>query len=264
MLKPYYHFYLIATLLLATTVAYAQTDTINFSNRRLNTAYLTPGLKQYLVYTQNPLRHKTLGLGYWVRDVQVQTRQHKKVFVIQQHWYGNDTLNYRTVTSVNQADNFAPIYHAETVKGITKAYNWNAASMSGADTVMNNAAKSFSLNFKVPNFNWNLDMETFEMLPLAAGKTFAINFYDAGIGTPEYVIYQVQGSEPLILLDNQKVDCWKLFYEGKMPNGAPYTQTFWISKKSHEMLKEEDVAGGLIRYKIKLPGTTPDIVSRFK
>lgn len=53
-------------------------------------------------------------------------------------------------------------------------------------------------------------METFQMLPLAAGKTFAINFYDAGLGKPDYIIYKVIGSEVMMTMDNQKVDCWKL------------------------------------------------------
>jgi hypothetical protein len=143
------------------------------------------------------------------------------------------------------------------------AYNWSATKIAGADTVATNTKKDFALVFTDPAFNWNLDIETFEMLPLAAGKTFAINFYDAGKTPPKYVLYKVTGSEVITLLDNTKTDCWILRQEGKAPNGSTYTQTFWISKKGHEFLKEEDKFSGMYRYKIKMPGAAPDLMKRF-
>ncbi|MET3978588.1 hypothetical protein ABIB62_001157 [Mucilaginibacter sp. UYP25] len=157
---------------------------------------------------------------------------------------------------------FAPIYHAEKVGGKNRAYNWDADKIKGADTVANNMNKDFSLDFTSPNFNWNLDMETFQMLPLAAGKTFAINFYDAGIGKPDYIIYKVIGSEVIMTMDNQKVDCWKLFNESDY-KGQHATETFWISKKGHEFIKEEDAFPGGYRYKVKLPAAAYNVLSRF-
>jgi len=251
-------------LLVGTQYASAQIDTISFKNgHQLNTANLKTGLKQYLVYFQQPKQPKTLRFWYWLRDIQKETRNGEQVFTTSQHWFGGDTLSYRACYSVNSAANFAPLYHMETVRGITKAYNWGATKIIGADTVSTNAAKAFALEFAQPNFNWNLDMETFEMLPLAAGKTFAINFYDAGLSPPKYIIYKVTGSEVLNLLDGTKTDCWKLLEEGKAPDGSAYTQTFWISKKGHEMLKEEDQFNGMYRYKIKMAGAAPNLMERF-
>ena len=142
------------------------------------------------------------------------------------------------------------------------AYNWGPDKITSADSVPQNQQKNFSLDFKLPNFNWNLDIETFEMLPLAMGKTFVINFYDAGLDPPAFVNYRVTGSQVLATLDNQKVDCWILFSEGDA-KGTHFTQTFWISKKNHEFLREEDSFNGQYRYKIKLPGAAPDLVERF-
>jgi hypothetical protein len=96
---------------------------------------------------------------------------------------------YRTIYSVNRAVDFSPIYHSETINNKTKAYNWSSDKITDADSVAQNQQKAFVLDFKLPNFNWNLDIETFEMLPLAEGKTFAINFYDAGLDPPAYVNY---------------------------------------------------------------------------
>jgi hypothetical protein len=254
----------LGTGITGTALAQTKIDTITPASGKLLPAALKPGLKQYLVYGQQPAKSKVLGLSYWVRDVKVGQRNGEKVIITTQHWYSADTLGYRTVYSVNRAANFAPVYHNETIRNHTKAFNWGPTLITGADTVATNESKTFKLDLKVPTFNWNLDIETFEQLPLAAGKTFAISFYDAGIGQPQYVLYKVTGSEVLTLLDNTKTDCWILLTEGKASNGATYTQSFWISKKGHEFLKEEDSFGGNTRVKIKLPGTSPDVVARFK
>mgnify|MGYP001552575178 CR=1 FL=1 len=242
--------------------AYAQTDTIRLQDKRLNVSNLKPGLNQYLVYFQNPKNKQTLRFWFWLRNIQLESRDGQKVFAITQHWYGSYSAAYRSIYSLNSAEDFAPVYISLNIKGVTKAYNWSKTKITGADSVANNAHKDFSLDFKTPNFNWDLDIETFEMLPLAANKTFVINFYDAGLSPPEYITYKVTGSEVLATLDNQKIDCWKLFTEGA--NGSThYTQTFWISKKNHEFLKEEDQFNGMYRYKIKMPGAAPDLMARF-
>ncbi|MCQ6959982.1 DUF3108 domain-containing protein [Mucilaginibacter aquariorum] len=242
--------------------AVAQVDTIRVKDHRLNTATLKPGLRQYLVYFQNAKNPKALRFWFWLRDTKIETRNGEKVFATTQHWYGGDTISYRTGYSVNRVKDFSPVYHTETIGGKVGAYNWDADKIKGADTVALNTKKDFVLNFTEPNFNWNQDIETFEMMPLAAGKTFAINFYDAGYGKPEHIIYKVTGSEVISTLDNQKVDCWKLFNETEN-KGTRYTQTFWISKKGHEFIKEEDSFPGGYRYKVKMPGAAVDLLPRF-
>jgi hypothetical protein len=242
--------------------AFAQTDTIRLMDKRLNTAELKPQLNQYLVYFQSPAKKKTLGFWYWLRDIKETTENGQRVFTITQHWYGSDSSAYRFVYSKNRASDFAPIYHEEVVKNEVHAYNWGEKQIAGADTVPQNVKKSFVLNYSAPNFNWNLDIETFEMLPLAEGKTFAINFYDAGFDPPAYVIYKVTGSEIINTLDNKSVECWKLYTEG-VNNGTKYSETYWLSKKEHEFLKEEDSFNGIYRYKIKLMGSATDILARF-
>lgn len=244
--------------------AFAQTDTIRLKDKRLNTSVLKPGLNQYLVYFQNPKKDRNLNFSFWMRNIQLEDRKGEKVFTITQHWYGSDTAGYgyRSIYSINKAADFAPIYHSETINNKTKAYNWGADKIIGADSVAQNLQKDFMLDFKTPNFNWNLDIETFEMLPLAEGKTFVINFYDAGLSPPEYVNYKVTGSEAITTLDNIKVVCWKLFTEGDY-KGTHYSETYWISKKGHEFLKEEDSFNGTYRYKIKMIGAAPDLLQRF-
>jgi len=241
----------------------AQTpDTVLPGNRVLHTQWLHPGRHQYLVYYQNPKAPEVLRYWYWLRAVNTGIRNGEPVITIDQHWYGDDTSAYRTYFTVNSAKDFAPLYHREMARGNTAAYNWGAEGIRAADTVAGNAKAGFNLPFDRPNFNWNLDIETFEMLPLAAGKSFAINFYDAGLEPPKFVLYKVTGSEVLTTLDKRSVDCWKLVTSGHN-KGMDYTQTFWISKKEHEFLKEVDTFGGMYRCKVKMPGFMPDVLAHF-
>ncbi len=237
-------------------------DTINFDTHKLNTAALKPGLRQYLVYFQMSKQPKNLMLFLWSREIKKEMRNGQEVFAISQQWYGNDTAMYRKVYSINSVKDFAPIYHAEQLGNKPIAFNWSKNQIKGADTVPQNVKKDFKLDFAIPCFNWNLDIETFEMLPLAEGKTFAINFYDAGSQAPKYVLYKVEGSEVLTTTDLQKVDCWILLNESEN-NGNKFAQRFWVSKKNKELLKEEDTFKNGYRYKIKLNGAAPSLLPRF-
>jgi hypothetical protein len=222
----------------------------------LSTAHLQPGLRQYFIYMQDTASKKTLVFWYWLRRIDRETRDGEPVFHITQHWYGQDTSMYREVNSLNKVSDFSPVYHEEIKRGKVFAYNWGDWGIKGADTVWGNTAKDFSLTFNRPNLNWNLDIETFEMLPLEEGRAFAINFYDAGLDPPQYVVYKVTGSETIPTLGGARVDCWKLMTEGQVKD-THYTETYWISKKDHEFLKEEDHYGSGFRLKILMPGSTP-------
>lgn len=253
---------LAVVFLYMTLAASAQQDTIRVPEKKLNTHYLKPGMNQYLITMQDLKNKKSLFLWYWLRDIKIETHNGADVFSITQHWYGSDTLNYRTVYSLNRKSDFSPLYHSETARGRINAYNWGPAKITGADSVANNSKKDFAFDFQSPNLNWNLDIETFEMLPLGPGKVFAINFYDAGLDPPAYIIYKVTGSET-IDYGGQKVDCWKLYTEGSHKN-TRYKETFWLSKKDHEFLREEDEYGeGLFRTKVKMP-VNIDLLTRFE
>ncbi|GGA89196.1 DUF3108 domain-containing protein [Puia dinghuensis] len=251
---------LIAILLLISTVTRAQTDTIRPGKGGLVTRTLRPGVRQYLLVYLDPEHNvRQLRFWYWVREIASGQRNGQSVFFITQRWYGSDTGVYREVYSVNDARDFSPVYHRELVHGKLNAYDWGKEGIRGADTVPDNARKGFSLAFTEPNLNWNLDIETFEMLPLAEGRSFLINFYDAGLDPPQYQRYTVKGSEKVTLQDGVQMDCWILSTEGKSPTGTEYTETYWISKKEHAFLKEEDHFNGMIRYKLLMPISTPDI-----
>ncbi len=232
-------------------------DTITIDNHHLNTTFLTPGLKQYTVYTYNSKSPKAVRPAIWTREVAKTTLTNEPVFTVSQQWFFSDTNYYRNIYSVNRATDFAPIYHRETIGSVTKAYEWSGNSVTASAKDTGNAAKDFKKDLATKAFNWNLDIETFEQLPFAAGKTFVFYFYDAGYGEPTYTTYTVEGSEELALVDNKTIDCWILVTTGKMPKGDTFTQKFWVSKKGHEFLREVDNFGDTYRVKLKMLGAAP-------
>ena len=97
--------------------------------------------------------------------------------------------------------------------------------------------------------NWHLDLEVFPLLTYKDKTTYVINFYDPGFPTPPQMqTYTVIGSGTLQGYDSQTIDCWMLRH-GSLPQNL---ETFWISKKTGEVLKLEQEYGGRFRYKIKL------------
>lgn len=220
----------------------------------LNTQYLKPGLRQYLVYTTTPGVRKRQNMRLWQRRVSVEKRDNRKVLITEQNWLSADSAHFEHFISVNNYTDFLPLYHFQQNHQAVVAYNWYSDHIQAADSVNGNQKKGFRLTFDGPNLNWNLDLETFEMLPLDQHKIFAINFYDAGVDTPQRLVYKVAGEESISLYGSAaKVRCWKLFMEATY-KGMKFTETFWISKDSHELLMEKDDLGhGAYRYKIKLP-----------
>ena len=110
------------------------------------------------------------------------------------------------------------------------------------------ALKSFRSSEGQYYLNWHLDLETFEMLPFKKDTTFLIPFYEFGYDKPSNIAYSVIGEEFLETYDGTKVNCWLLKHEEK-----DNLEKYWISKKTHEVLKMEQKFGNMYRYKIKLP-----------
>jgi hypothetical protein len=134
---------------------------------------------------------------------------------------------------------------------INKKVEYNGKHLSDADTAKQ--AKAIWAAYKSSEgkyfLNWHLDLETFPLLQFKSGVTYIIPFYDPGLPTPtKSVAYTVTGSAKLTGFNNQKIDCWLLVHESQGNK-----ETFWISKKTKEVLKlEQKINGRFYRYKIKL------------
>lgn len=241
---------LLLTFQLAAFAAYAQkSDTVSVGPENLRLSNLNYGNHSYAIYfkktKQSPADRMTL--------VKIKIEKKNSEIVVTQQW-DKDTVVHAATTRFD-SKNFSTLAHDTYWKrlGYTSKFDFTnrRVSFEGkiVDSLKTKAIKEFNGSFSKYNLNWHSDLVIFPLLPFKENRVFKINFYDPGFGNPSEVFYRVEGSEQL-LSANGKIDCWVLVIRHSRPVAS--SQKFWISKKSNEVLKEEDEFGGQYRYKLKL------------
>jgi hypothetical protein len=241
-------------LLLNSTTLFAQNNIDTIRAGQFDLKYLPMGTQQYLVYIKNKDGVKK-NIWLWERTTSKEVWSGKERMIIRQQWTTSDTgLNSRHLFSVVDQNDFIPVYHTSTnPKTGKEAFNFHKTEIITADTVADVTKKDFKMPLTEPSFNWELDLETFPLLPLKEGKTFVINFYHPGGKTPpSWYSYTVTGSEKIKTHSGEMIDCFKLYTEYANNRG---NSTWWLNKKTHEVLKMEEHFGPITRYKLKLAVT---------
>lgn len=246
--------YLFFFLVLTLNTANAQVDTIYHLDSKQIKKYLKPSSNQYLVFIQQKDNPQKAITSIWSREVRFKKKNNEDIIEIEQKWYVSDSTRSRYLLSQMKADDFSPIYHyVKTIKGID-AFDFYSDKTLGSDSVMDNSKKGWELKHSKPYLNWELDLETFPLLDLKAGKRFFINFYHPGGRLePKLWEYKVTGEENVKTIEGETVACWKL----RIDYDEKSTCTFFISKKGREVLKMEEAFGNRVRYKVRLSNTVP-------
>lgn len=233
------------------------TDTVKISLSNINISNLKTGTANYLVYFKKDKDAPSSDVQIW--NITTKTIEYKgqEAISITQNWNFKDTIVH-TSNSICTKKSFQPMYHESWWKGrgketfnvATKELSINDKLITVADSLKRpkSVFESFKTSFGKYYLNWHLDLEVFTMLPYKMKTTFVIPFYEFGYNRPEGICYTVTGTTDLETFDNVKVKCWILKHEG---DGN--LETYWISMKTKEVLKLEQIINGKIyRYKIKL------------
>jgi len=230
----------------------AQVDTINTQTNKLLLRNLKESNTSYLVYTEDSATGEIHYSDVWVRSVSFTSFHNTPAVAFGWKWYHHDSL-YKSVSDVCSKATLAPLYAYTNSKRVgVMAYNFNNGYMITADTVAgNNAKPATNIAMNLPTYDWQWDMEIFELLPYKKlGQQFAIAFFDPNDlnGKPDYYMHTIIGEDTLVLNKEAQVKCWLLRID--------YTKEayaiFWISQKSHEMLKMKNYYKGMFRYKVRL------------
>jgi len=243
-------------------------DTIQITAKNINTKVLREGTHRYLVYAKMKKDSVRTLTQFWTRTIKKTDYNGTAAIEITQEWEDKDSIMH-IVKSVSDAKTMQPLYHKtwwkvqaarnSTVKTINVAtidfvnkrveYNGNLLSDSDTSKQVKGIWDAYKSSLDKYYLNWHLDLETFPLLPYKNGVTFVIPFYDPGTASNfQKVAYTVTGSAQLQGFNNQSIDCWILVNESK---GSK--ETFWISKKTKEVLKlEQEINKRVFRYKIKL------------
>ena len=219
--------------------AQVKQDTILLKPSNLKINQLKTGLSRYLVYIE-----KTDGSLFSTTIWERETKLENDKIIVNQIWKTTDTSRVRHVYSISNKKDFTPIYHYTKMGStLVEAFDFKHDKIVGSDTVKNNSKQSFKIPLSEPSLNWELDLEIFQTLPYAMGKTFALNFYHpGGKAQPNNYYYSVIGKEPY-----RNYSCWLLQIDYGKGNNA----TFWIDENTFEVVKMEEKYGAITRYKVK-------------
>lgn len=232
--------------------AWSQADTIyHFEKSRIK-QQVKEGTSQYLIFFQNKKKVKRAGAFLSTQSVKFKTINGTEAIAIEQKTYSSDTSAYFYEYSLVRRDNLNPIhFRMWTQRSGVLAYDFYPDKVVASDTVGNNSKKGLVAAFEKPLLNWNIDLLTFSLLDLKNGKSYFMNFYQPGSPKDAQLYeYKVTGAETIKGNDGQLIDCWKLSIVYSETNKA----TFYISKKTNEVLKLEEDFGSGVRYKVRLPG----------
>lgn len=231
---------------------FAQVDTLNPQTNKLLLQNLKEGTSNYLVYTADSATGEIRYSDIWVRSINFANFNNTPAVVFDWKWYHRDSL-YKTVTDICSRQTLAPLYaHTGGKRTGILAYNFTNGFMVAADTVAGNKANpATTIAMTIPVYDWQWDMETFSLLPYKkVGQQFSIAFFDPNYlaGKPQYYLHTVIGEENLVLNGEAKTKCWLL----RIDYDKEAYAIFWISQKTHEMLKMKEGYKGMFRYKVKL------------
>ncbi len=224
-------------------------ETFQFQNLKAEN-YRT-GTNQYLVYMRDTSTGKILGMDLWNRTTNIIEKDGETLVEIKQDWHSAQDRSNRLIYSLNRVTDFSPVFH-KTIHGADQAvsaFTFEPNLTKGDTNITGNTQASFSIESKPETLNWELDMETFGLLPLETGKSFHMNFYHPGSKTPpqEY-IYSVTGEETLKGMNGNPLPAWIL----EIDYGGRGAAKFWIDKETRQTLKMEETFGKIRRYKVRL------------
>ncbi|NVJ69874.1 MAG: hypothetical protein HWE08_05940 [Alphaproteobacteria bacterium] len=240
--------FLAAALLAGGPAIHATENTFEFSG--LTASDYQTGTSQYLVYMRDTSSGKIMQMELWNRTTKLIEQEGETLVEITQDWHVADGSG-REIRSLNRVEDFSPVAQTATHQpdGTVTAFTFDGAMAKGDKSVEGNSAADFEIAMEQETLNWELDIETFALLPLEANKTFKLNFYHPGSKTPPTVYnYTVAGEETLTDMSGNALPCWLLEINYGGQGGA----TFWLRKDTGEMLRMEETYGKIKRYKVRL------------
>jgi hypothetical protein len=248
---------MVAISVAVTVPASADTVRLAVGQRLQRFSDLTPGAHRYMRYLVNKDGSRQLvdiwdrrvsfglkpnGSGPGMRITQRWDRADKSSVLIQDSWF--DPGTFRPLTHIRDMEKNG----RKTVWG----FEFTDSAIVGMQSLAANERADFSMPQGEGHYNFEYDMELLQTLPLAAGRTFDIPFYDAGIDKkPDRYKFVVAGSTRLIGPEGKPIDCWLVTADY---NTGKVQSRFWFAKKGQLMLREEEqMDDGRILLKVLLP-----------
>ena len=234
-------------LLLTGLVAFGQ-DTLRVGHQFRAFKSLERGVQRDIIYTS--INGKVRSVGMKIRSTADTIIDGKSYVLIKHHWEMGDPKQNVSFEALCEAGTMRPIQHIRTSQRAGKeAFRFLGDEIVALDTANDNSKVDFSLPLEESTYNWEIDLETYGLIPMRKGYEAVMNFYHAGGSTPPaFYSLKVEGSEKVALPDGSELDCWVLFtdYRGTQPT------RFWYTKKGQNFVKMEGRYNQLTIHKVRI------------
>lgn len=228
--------------------AHAETAQLNVGQALARADLLKPGVHRYLRYTVKDGQRATRDI--WSRHVVYEQVDGKRQLRITQRWDAvGEKPSLRLQDSRFEAGTFRPLMHIDeaTREGKTRkaGYRYSGNDVIGIADMPDNDKKDFAATSSEPAYNFETDIEFLQTLPLAAGYTVSIPFYDPGLSPAARYVFKVAGEGQVAGADGRTIDCWIVTTDYNRPG---YESRFWFAKQSQVMIRQESPMpdGGLL------------------
>jgi hypothetical protein len=255
-----------AGLLLALIAGAARADTVRVEAGRPLARFdlLQPGPHRYLRYKIGPDGGRS-AVDIWTRTISFEPREGRRQLHIVMRW--DETADKAVYVQDSWFDpgTFRPITHrgSLTRDGKTRVsmYRFSDTAVESRKTFPDNSRQEASVTLPEPTLNFEYDMELLQVLPLKAGRTFDIPFYEPGGDPPARYRFAVEGSDIVAGPDGQPIDCWRLTADY---NTGKVISRFWFAKHKQVLVREEQPQDdGSILVKTLLPPESGDAPAHF-
>lgn len=202
---------------------------------------LKEGTHRYLIFRQDGAAN--LARGIMSQEVRFETVNGEKlmhikhrldvtspkpIVVLHDSWFEPGTFRPRSHVRITEADG------KRTVEGFVFAPD----KVTGMKDLADNTQKDISVDSPESTFNFEMDREFLQTLPLAEGYEAQINFYHAGgKAAPQRYTFKVAGSATIAGATGP-VDCWLVTTDYNKP-GDPVSK-FYVSKATQLLVREEN------------------------
>lgn len=237
---------IILTMLLAVLVQAQKTDTIRVGYQFGQFKNLELGTVTDLVYNEANGR---LNIAIKKRTTELVNINGKEFVKIVHEWNSPNEQWSGYFEYYCEPGTLKPVQHVRNTKLNGKeAFSFQDLTVTGLDSAKENSKTDFSLELSEPTYNWEVDLETYSLLPMKKGYEVVMNFYHPGGSAPGFYHLKITGSEKLKLPNGKMLDCWILFtdYGGSQPT------RFWYTKKGQNFVKMEATYNTLKIRKVRL------------
>ncbi len=223
-------------------------DTIRMGHEFKNFDLLELGTTTDAVY--NSLDGKMRGLSLMTKTTELVTIDGVQYLSIKHEWNDPNTEWHGSFEYLCEPKTLRPIQHIRiTPRAGKEAFKFYDKQIVGLDSAIDNKQKDFELALQEPTYNWEIDLETYSLLPMKKGYHAVMNFYHPGASSsPNFYHLKVIGSEKIKLPNGKSMDCWIIFtdYRGSQPT------RFWYTKKGQNFVKMEGQYNKVTIYKERI------------